>query len=264
MVRAATAPRRRSEKSRVAIVTATRDLLLERGFDGTSIEAVAARAGVGKQTIYRWWPSRPALVADVLLEDADKIIASVTHTDDLVTDLVRWVGKLAATLTTESGSAMLRILTVACMEHDDTAVRLRAGFSAPLLDSVRTRLLAEGIDDTTADIGGGRHRRGGRLPDPVRGPRLPSEACGGDHSAHYRGSEGLTAANGSPSLWSRTIFDDADTAATVIGSRKWPTTITARRLMHGVTGNATVHPVARGDRHSRCIVRLHRVNGCAG
>src|SRR5215213_4705504 len=71
MVRTATAPRRRSEKSRVAIITATRELLLERGFDGTSIEAVAARAGVGKQTIYRWWPSRPALVADVLLEDAD-------------------------------------------------------------------------------------------------------------------------------------------------------------------------------------------------
>ena len=53
-----TTPRRRSEKSRVAIVRATRDLLLERGFDKLSIEAVAARAGVGKQTIYRWWPSR--------------------------------------------------------------------------------------------------------------------------------------------------------------------------------------------------------------
>ncbi len=115
MVRPATAPRRRSEKSRVAIVTATHELLHERGFDGTSIEAVAARAGVGKQTIYRWWPSRPALVADVLLADADKIIAPVTHTEDLVGDLVRWAGNLAATLTTERGSAMLRILTVACM-----------------------------------------------------------------------------------------------------------------------------------------------------
>jgi AcrR family transcriptional regulator len=46
-------PRRRSEKSRTAIVTATRELLLERGFDGLTIEAVAARARVGKQTIYR-------------------------------------------------------------------------------------------------------------------------------------------------------------------------------------------------------------------
>src|ERR1700719_3860278 len=106
----ASSPRRRSEKSRTAIVGATRELLLERGFDGTSIEAVAARAGVGKQTIYRWWPSRPALVADVLLEDADKILEPVRHTDDLVADLVRWASKLAATLTTERGSAMLRTL----------------------------------------------------------------------------------------------------------------------------------------------------------
>jgi len=143
--------RRRSEKSRRAIVTATRELLLERGFDGLTIEAVAARAGVGKQTIYRWWPSRPALVADVVLEDADTILASVDHTEDMSADLVRWVGKLAASLTTARGSAMLRTLTVACMEHEDTAVKLRAGFSAPLHDTVRTRLLADGIDAATAE-----------------------------------------------------------------------------------------------------------------
>jgi AcrR family transcriptional regulator len=147
----ASAPRRRSEKSRVAIVTATRELLLQRGFDGLTIEAVAARAGVGKQTIYRWWPSRPALVADVMLEDADKILASVDHTDDLAADLVAWVRKLTATLTTERGSAMLRTLTVACMEHEETAVKLRAGFSLPLHDSVRARLLADGIDADTAE-----------------------------------------------------------------------------------------------------------------
>ena len=144
-------PRRRSEKSRMAIVTATRELLLERGFDGLTIEAVAARAGVGKQTIYRWWPSRPALVADVMLDDADKILASMDHTDDLSADLVGWVRKLAATLTSARGSAMLRILTVAGMEHEDTKAKLRAGFSKPLHDSVRTRLLAEGIDDATAE-----------------------------------------------------------------------------------------------------------------
>ena len=144
-------PRRRSEKSRTAIVTATRELLLERGFDGLTIEAVAARAGVGKQTIYRWWPSRPALVADVMLEDADKILASVDHTEDLSADLVRWVGRLVSTLTTARGLAMLRILTVACLEHEDTAIKLRAGFSAPLHDSVRARLVAGGIDASAAE-----------------------------------------------------------------------------------------------------------------
>src|SRR6201997_1460847 len=147
----ASSPRRRSEKSRTAIVSATRELLLERGFDGLTIEAVAARAGVGKQTIYRWWPSRPALVADVMLEDADRILASVDHSDDLAADLVGWVRRLTTTLTTPRGSAMLRILTVACMEHEETAAKLRAGFSAPLHDSVRARLLAHGIDEVTAE-----------------------------------------------------------------------------------------------------------------
>ncbi|OBJ79639.1 TetR/AcrR family transcriptional regulator [Mycobacterium colombiense] len=144
-------PRRRSEKSRTAIVTATRELLLERGFDGLTIEAVAARAGVGKQTIYRWWPTRPALVADVMLEDADKLLAPVNHTGNLSADLVGWVGKLCTSLTTPRGAAMLRTLTVACMEHEDTAVKLRAGFSAPLHDSVRARLLADGINEATAE-----------------------------------------------------------------------------------------------------------------
>lgn len=144
-------PRRRSEKSRTAIVTATRELILERGFDGLTIEAVAARAGVGKQTIYRWWPTRPALVADVMLEDADQLLASVNHTDDLAADLVGWVGRLVTSLTTARGSAMLRTLTVACMEHEDTAVKLRAGFSAPLHDSVRARLMADGIGEAAAE-----------------------------------------------------------------------------------------------------------------
>ncbi|MGZ4577965.1 MAG: TetR/AcrR family transcriptional regulator [Mycobacterium sp.] len=144
-------PRRRSEKSRTAIVTATRELLLERGFDGLTIEAVAARAGVGKQTIYRWWPSRPALVADVMLEDADKLLASVNHTADLAADLAGWVRKLATTLTRARGSAMLRILTVAGMEHEETAAKLRAGFSQPLHDGVRARILADGIDESTAE-----------------------------------------------------------------------------------------------------------------
>ncbi|MET0700151.1 MAG: TetR/AcrR family transcriptional regulator [Mycobacterium sp.] len=142
--------RRRSEKSRVAIVNATRALLLERGFDGLTIEAVAARAGVGKQTIYRWWPSRPALVADVILEDADRILAPVAYTADVTDDLVAWARKLAVTLTTVRGHAMLRILMAASLEHEDTAERLRAGFSTPLQDTVAARLLADGVAEATA------------------------------------------------------------------------------------------------------------------
>ncbi|MEU9389756.1 TetR/AcrR family transcriptional regulator [Streptomyces sp. NPDC101209] len=55
---------RRSESSRRAIHDAALALVGEVGYPRTTIEAIAARAGVGKQTIYRWWGSK----ADVLLE----------------------------------------------------------------------------------------------------------------------------------------------------------------------------------------------------
>ncbi|MEU9267543.1 MULTISPECIES: TetR/AcrR family transcriptional regulator [unclassified Streptomyces] len=55
---------RRSERSRRAIYDAALALVAETGYAKTTIEGIAARAGVGKQTIYRWWGSK----ADVLLE----------------------------------------------------------------------------------------------------------------------------------------------------------------------------------------------------
>jgi AcrR family transcriptional regulator len=58
------AGRKRSEDSRQAILTAAAELMGEVGYAGLSIEGIAARSGTGKQTIYRWWPSK----ADVLLE----------------------------------------------------------------------------------------------------------------------------------------------------------------------------------------------------
>ncbi|MCO5996426.1 TetR/AcrR family transcriptional regulator [Actinoallomurus rhizosphaericola] len=59
--------RPRSERADKAIVDATLDLLAEEGgVAGVSIEAVAARAGVGKTTIYRRWPNKEALIIDAL------------------------------------------------------------------------------------------------------------------------------------------------------------------------------------------------------
>src|ERR1043165_4470484 len=59
--------RPRSERAARAIIDATLDLLAEEGgVTGVSIEAVAARAGVGKTTIYRRWPNKEALIIDAL------------------------------------------------------------------------------------------------------------------------------------------------------------------------------------------------------
>ncbi|HEX4089210.1 MAG TPA: TetR/AcrR family transcriptional regulator [Trebonia sp.] len=56
--------RPRSEASRQATLTAALELAGETGYGRLTIEGIAARAGVGKQTIYRWWQSK----ADILLE----------------------------------------------------------------------------------------------------------------------------------------------------------------------------------------------------
>lgn len=63
--------RRRSEESRIAILTAAYELVGEIGYARLTIEGIAARAGTGKQTIYRWWPSKADVVLDALATKAD-------------------------------------------------------------------------------------------------------------------------------------------------------------------------------------------------
>src|SRR6185437_9456863 len=65
---AAARGRPRSQEADRAILTATVELLAERGLAAMSIEEVAARAGVGKTTIYRRWPSKGLLALDAFVD----------------------------------------------------------------------------------------------------------------------------------------------------------------------------------------------------
>jgi hypothetical protein len=58
--------RPRSVKAHAAILKAAAGLLLEYGLDAVSMDAVAARADVGKATIYRWWPTKEIIAFDAL------------------------------------------------------------------------------------------------------------------------------------------------------------------------------------------------------
>ena len=62
--------RPRSEESRQAILRSTLKLLTETGFPQLSVEAIAADADVSKATVYRWWPTKAALVADAFSDSA--------------------------------------------------------------------------------------------------------------------------------------------------------------------------------------------------
>lgn len=64
--------RPRSEKARKAVIRSTLALLKRVGFNELSIESVAARAGVGKATVYRWWPNKAELVIEAFVSSVEK------------------------------------------------------------------------------------------------------------------------------------------------------------------------------------------------
>ena len=72
-----------------AITRAARDLLAERGFQAATIEAIAERAGVGRNTIYRRWRSKEELIADALRELT--VDFDARPEGDLYSLLVNWL-----------------------------------------------------------------------------------------------------------------------------------------------------------------------------
>jgi AcrR family transcriptional regulator len=86
-------PRRRTTNE--AITRAARDLLAERGFQAATIEAIALRAGVGRNTIYRRWRSKEELIADALRELATDF--DLLGEDDIHSLLREWLRDFART-----------------------------------------------------------------------------------------------------------------------------------------------------------------------
>ncbi len=78
--------RPRSEAAEQAIIEATLDVFAEQGFEGVCVELVAARAGVGKATIYRRWPNKEELLLAALgsLKSPYPEPAGVSVRDDLL------------------------------------------------------------------------------------------------------------------------------------------------------------------------------------
>src|SRR5271166_6046878 len=64
--------RPRSEQARQAILRSTLKLLENTSFPDLSIEAIAAHAGVGKATVYRWWPNKGALAVDAFASSSEE------------------------------------------------------------------------------------------------------------------------------------------------------------------------------------------------
>jgi AcrR family transcriptional regulator len=130
--------RRRSERAHKAIITATQELLIERGYRKVTIEAVAARARVGKQTIYRWWPSRAALVLEAYLAGSDTVSLPPPESGSTREDVRALIGWLAAVLAEPTGGRVVAGL-VGDLQHDPD---LAEGFRKNVVPTRRQAMLA--------------------------------------------------------------------------------------------------------------------------
>lgn len=155
---------RRNEASRRAILAAAFELVQEVGYAKLSIEGIAARAGVGKQTIYRWWPSKGAVLFDsflMLSEQPDGGGSALPDTGDLEADLKGVLRATIEELNDPRYDEPMRALNTE-ITHDSTLAALYAErLDSPMRELKKQRLrsaqragqLAEDLDlDVAVDM----------------------------------------------------------------------------------------------------------------
>jgi AcrR family transcriptional regulator len=146
-----TGERRRSGRAHAAIIQATVALLREIGYPRLHVEAVAARAGVGKTTIYRWWPSQARLAIEALRTLVDP--PQVTFSGDTRADVRALVTRAAQLWAEPVVADTLMGLAADCAHDPDARARLaellgpqRAADSAVLLSAAARGDLPHDVD----------------------------------------------------------------------------------------------------------------------
>lgn len=148
----------RVARSRTKIFEAVLELLGDGGWDALTIEGVAARAGVGKTTIYRHWDSKAGLVRDAL--EAGKVDLPAVDTGELRGDLLEILGRLADRFASGEPARILPAL-IAAAEVDEELERMHRDFVAdrrrPLKGALQRAVdrgeLPEEVDvDVAADM----------------------------------------------------------------------------------------------------------------
>jgi AcrR family transcriptional regulator len=142
----------RSRQSRRQIIDAALELLGERGFAGFSMDGLAQHAAVSKATIYRFWPSRVAL-----LIEASEVVAvppTLPTNGNLRNDLTNAVEALNRTLTNGPQGAVLTALADGA-ERDPELAKLQRALIDTWREPFRSRLakaVAEGQLNSHTDV----------------------------------------------------------------------------------------------------------------
>ncbi|MGM1018275.1 MAG: TetR/AcrR family transcriptional regulator [Actinomycetota bacterium] len=147
-------PRPRSEKARQSVLAAMRRALASEGYRAVTIEGLAAEADVSKQTIYRWWPSKAAILGEALLEGAvPGADVVMPMTDDLAADLRRWVSAMSVEVGRPEGVALARALIEVTAADPSLGAILNERLAAPIREWVDERISrARDAGDVRADV----------------------------------------------------------------------------------------------------------------
>ncbi|MER5642655.1 TetR/AcrR family transcriptional regulator [Kitasatospora sp. NPDC002227] len=122
-------PDLRSLRSHRAILDAAVELAIRDGYAKVTVEAIAQAAGVGKQTIYRWWHSKAAVLLEAL-NDRTGPAARVPDTGDLATDLATATRAVMLLFNTPLGT-IWRGLIADAQSDTRLAENLRTSFFEP-------------------------------------------------------------------------------------------------------------------------------------
>ena len=109
--------RPRSEQARQAILRTTLKILGKNGFSDFKIEEVAARASVGKATVYRWWPNKAALIADAFASSTTRKL-SFPDTGSVYTDMSQQMRQLIKVFRSRRGRIVSAILAAGQSDKD--------------------------------------------------------------------------------------------------------------------------------------------------
>ncbi|HEY1412627.1 MAG TPA: TetR/AcrR family transcriptional regulator, partial [Rhodopila sp.] len=134
--------RPRCDASRKAVLLAAYDLLAEGGLSRFTIEAVAARSGVARTTIYRWWPSKGALAMEGFLEATAAELA-IPPSGSVVADMQASLRSFARLLRGRAGRIM-RCIIAEGQSDPETIDAYVTGFVTPRRAEIRS-VLERGI-----------------------------------------------------------------------------------------------------------------------
>jgi len=122
--------RPRSPEVDRSILTATIDLLADEGYGGVTMEGVACRAGVGKATVYRRWPSKSALVVDAMTACREQK-APPPDTGSARQDLLIFVRAFRDQIRTSDAGRVMPALVAELARHPELAAAFREDFVQP-------------------------------------------------------------------------------------------------------------------------------------